>query len=115
MEEKQQHRLLIGCRKGIKPRIKKCLPYGFMSPVLSMIIVKELPKILNMKLGELSRTSIDWDERVYITVDAKTSDYINSVVPSRMKTAVLSSIIENNIETIETLSLSDMKDMEEAE
>ena len=110
--EGKKRRLLIGCRAGIKPRLKKCLPYGHMSPVLSRLIVRELPKVRDLKISTLSHTMIDWDERVYITVTEEIYDKISSMVPSRMKTAVLSSIIEDNIDTIEALSLSDLKSLE---
>lgn len=107
-EMTKQPRILIACRAGVKKRLKACLPYSCMSPVLADVVRRNLDEVSQMKVSGLSRTEIIWEDRVYINVSKELWKRINGVIPSRMKTAVISSIIEGNLEYIESLSMEDM-------
>ena len=104
----KQPRILIACRKGVKGRLKACLPYSCMSPVLADLVRRKLDEISRMKVSDLSQTDIIWNDRVYINVSNELWEEINRIIPSRMKTSVLSSIIEENLDYIEALSMEDM-------
>jgi len=108
-EEMNKRRLLIGCRTGVKERLKAVLPHGFMSVVLAELFKIKLPEIMEFKVSDLSKADLEWDDRVYVTVDEDTYNKIKDAIPHGLQTAVLSTIVEQNLDSIEAMKLVNLR------